>query len=175
MTDPATIPGTTELLKSLGTALGLGLLVGLQREWTRDRIAGIRTFALVTLLGALSGLLSLAFGSGWVLAAALLACVALLIVGNLAAMRDGKPDAGLTTEIAVLVMFVSGAATMTGFLIEAVICAGTVMVLLQSKAPLHGMVRKSVPMTSARSPAWCSPGWSSCRCCRTARWATSAC
>jgi uncharacterized membrane protein (DUF4010 family) len=142
MVDPATIPSTPELLKSLGTALGLGLLVGLQREWTRDRIAGIRTFALVTLLGALSGLLSLAFGSGWVIAAALLGCVALLIVGNLAAMRHGKPDAGLTTEIAVLVMFVSGAATMTGFLIEAVICAGTVMVLLQSKAPLHGMVRK---------------------------------
>jgi uncharacterized membrane protein (DUF4010 family) len=142
MPDPASIPGTTELLKSLGTALGLGLLVGLQREWTRDRIAGIRTFALVSLFGALSGLLSLAFGGGWVLAAALLACVALLIVGNLAAMRHEKPDAGLTTEIAVLVMFVSGAATMTGFLVEAVICAGTVMVLLQSKAPLHGMVRK---------------------------------
>ena len=142
MVDPESIPSTTELLKSLGTALGLGLLVGLQREWTRDRIAGIRTFALVSLFGALSGLLSLAFGGGWVLAAALLACVALLIVGNLAAMRDGKPDAGLTTEIAVLVMFVTGAATMTGFLIEAVICAGTVMVLLQSKAPLHGMVRR---------------------------------
>ena len=142
MTDPASIPGTTELLKALGTALGLGLLVGLQREWTRDRIAGIRTFSLVSLFGALSGLLSLAFGNGWVLGAGLLACVALLIVGNLAAMRSGKPDAGLTTEIALLVMFVVGAATMTGFLVEAVICAGTVMVLLQSKAPLHGMVRK---------------------------------
>ena len=142
MVGPESIPSTTELLKSLGTALGLGLLVGLQREWTRDRIAGIRTFALVSLFGALSGLLSLAFGGGWVIAAALLCCVALLIVGNLAAMREGKPDAGLTTEIAVLVTFVVGAATMTGFLIEAVICAGTVMVLLQSKAPLHGMVRK---------------------------------
>jgi uncharacterized membrane protein (DUF4010 family) len=142
MADPASIPGTTELLKALGTALGLGLLVGLQREWTRDRIAGIRTFALVSLFGALSGLLSLAFSNGWVLGAALLACVALLIVGNLAALRDSKPDAGLTTEIAVLVMFVLGAATVTGFLVEAVVCAGTVMVLLQIKGPLHGMVRK---------------------------------
>ncbi|MCW1883846.1 MgtC/SapB family protein [Luteolibacter flavescens] len=141
MPDPETIPGTLELLKSLGTALGLGLLVGLQREWTRDRIAGIRTFALVSLFGALSGLISLTFG-GWVFAASLLACVAVLIVGNVTAMREGKADAGLTTEIAVLVMFVTGAATMTGYLVEAVVCAGTVMVLLQSKAPLHGMVRK---------------------------------
>ena len=47
MADPASIASTPELLKSLGTALGLGLLVGLQREWTRDRIAGIRTFASV--------------------------------------------------------------------------------------------------------------------------------
>ena len=130
MTDPASIPSTPELLKALGTALGLGLLVGLQREWTRDRIAGIRTFALVSLFGALSGLLALAFGNGWVLAAALLACVAIVIVGNLAAMRSSKPDAGLTTEIAVLVVFVIGAATMTGFVVEAVVCAGTVMVLL---------------------------------------------
>ena len=77
MTDPASIPSTPELLKALGTALGLGLLVGLQREWTRDRIAGIRTFALVSLFGALRGLLALAFGNGWVLAAGVLVNVAL--------------------------------------------------------------------------------------------------
>jgi uncharacterized membrane protein (DUF4010 family) len=141
MADLSTIAPTPELLKSLGTALGLGLLVGLQREWTRDRIAGIRTFALVSLFGALGGLLSLAFG-GWVLAAALIACVAMVILGNLAALRGEHPDAGLTTEIAVLVMFAIGAAAMIGYRLEATVCAGTVMVLLQSKAPLHGMVRK---------------------------------
>jgi uncharacterized membrane protein (DUF4010 family) len=141
MTDAASIAPTPELLKSLGTALALGLLVGLQREWTRDRIAGIRTFALVSLFGALSGLLSLAFG-GWVIAAALLACVAMVVLGNLAELRGPHPDAGLTTEIAVLVMFAVGAATMIGYRLEAAVCAGTVMVLLQSKAPLHGMVRK---------------------------------
>lgn len=141
MADLSTIAPTSELLKSLGTSLGLGLLVGLQREWTRDRIAGIRTFALVSMFGALGGLLSLAFG-GWVLAAALIACVAMVVLGNLAALRGEHPDAGLTTEIAVLVMFAVGAAAMIGYRLEATVCAGTVMVLLQSKAPLHGMVRK---------------------------------
>jgi uncharacterized membrane protein (DUF4010 family) len=130
-----------ELLKSLGTALGLGLLVGLQREWTRDRIAGIRTFALVGLFGALAGLLSLAFG-GWVIAAALVACAAVVVMANLAQLRGPHPDTGLTTEVAVLVTFAVGAAAMIGHRLEATVCAGTVMVLLQSKAPLHGLVRK---------------------------------
>lgn len=141
MTDVAAIPGTAELLKSLGTALGLGLLVGLQREWTRDRIAGIRTFSLVSVFGALSGLLSYSFG-GWVIAAALVACASIVILGNLAVMRGPEPDTGLTTEIAMLVMFAIGAAAVLGHRLEAVVCAGTVMVLLQSKEPLHGMVRR---------------------------------
>ena len=37
----------------LGIVLGLGLLVGLQRQRTDARLAGFRTFPLVTLFGAL--------------------------------------------------------------------------------------------------------------------------
>lgn len=141
MTDALAFSATPELLKSLGTSLGLGLLVGLQREWTRDRVAGIRTFALVALFGSLSGLLALHFG-GWIIAASLLACASIAILGNLAAMRGSRPDAGLTTEIALLLMFVVGAVAVLGHRLEAVVCAGTIMVLLQSKKPLHGMVRR---------------------------------
>jgi uncharacterized membrane protein (DUF4010 family) len=141
MTDPTTFSETPELLKSLGTALGLGLLVGLQREWVRARIAGIRTFALVTLFGGLSGVLSLTLG-GWVIAAALAACAAIVILGVVAEMKHPEPDVGLTTEIAILLMFTVGAIAVLGHRLEAVVCAGTVMVLLQSKEPLHGMVRK---------------------------------
>jgi uncharacterized membrane protein (DUF4010 family) len=141
MTDALPFSETPELLKSLGTALGLGLLVGLQREWERDRVAGIRTFALVTLFGGLSALLSFSFG-GWVVAAALAACASIAILGNLAALRGPRPDAGLTTEISMLLMFAVGAVAVLGHRLEAVVCAGTVMVLLQSKKPLHGMVRR---------------------------------
>lgn len=42
-----------ELIQELGVVLGLGLLVGFQREWVESKIAGIRTFALITLFGAL--------------------------------------------------------------------------------------------------------------------------
>jgi uncharacterized membrane protein YhiD involved in acid resistance len=46
-------------------ALGLGLLVGLQRERVQSPLAGIRTFALITVLGAVCALLGLTFG-GWI-------------------------------------------------------------------------------------------------------------
>ena len=37
-----------EIFAGLGLALALGLLVGLEREWSRNRVAGIRTCALIT-------------------------------------------------------------------------------------------------------------------------------
>lgn len=46
------------VLLHLAIALGLGLLVGLQREWATDEVAGIRTFALLTLLGFVSAVLA---------------------------------------------------------------------------------------------------------------------
>lgn len=48
--------------QALAISLGLGLLVGLQRQWKDSEIAGIRTFPLITLLGTLSVL----YGNGHV-------------------------------------------------------------------------------------------------------------
>jgi len=141
MTFPAPLPETMELVKSLGTALGLGLLVGLQREWVQNRVAGIRTFALLTLFGGLSGLMGMAFGA-WVVASGLVAMASLVVVAHLAEWRSRESDAGLTTEMAMLVMFSVGLICVLGQRLVAVIIAGTVMVLLQSKKPLHGMVRR---------------------------------
>ena len=141
MSEIPEFPETMRVLQALGTALGLGLLVGLQREWVRDEVAGIRTFGLTGLFGGIAGLLAGAFG-GWMIAAGLACCTAVVVVGNVAAMQKSEPDVGLTTEIAMLVMFVIGALAGVQQLAVAVICAGTVMVLLHYKEPLHGMVRK---------------------------------
>ena len=141
MTDADILADTAGILKSLGTALGLGLLVGLQREWVRDPVAGIRTFGLIGLLGGLAGVLGLAYG-GWLIGAALIACAGIVITGNIVAMRDADPDAGLTTEIAVLVVFIIGVLAVHGQGLIAVICAGTVMIILQSKKRLHGIVHR---------------------------------
>lgn len=138
---PPTLPEAPELLQSLATALGLGLLVGLQREWVQSHVAGIRTFALLSLFGALCGVLGIAFG-GWIIAAALIALASIVILGNLAELKNKQPDSGLTTEMAMLVMFATGIITVLGHRLVAVVIAGTVMVLLQSKKPLHNMVRR---------------------------------
>lgn len=131
----------TGLLKSLGLALGLGLLVGLQREWTHDRVGGIRTFPLVALFGGLCALLSQLFG-GWIAAAGLLGCAAMVILANVASWRSGEKGVGLTTEISMLVMFVIGMVVVMGYWLEGTVCAATMMVLLQWKKPMHAVVRK---------------------------------
>lgn len=132
----------TEPLKSLGIALGLGLLVGLQREWEQNRIAGIRTYPLVTLFGGLSALIATSHG-GWVVAAGLLGCVAFLVLANLGKWRlSEKPGVGLTTEFAVLAMFAIGVVAMMHHWMEAIVCSGVVMVLLHGKTRLHGWVRR---------------------------------
>ena len=58
MSEIPEFPETMRVLQALGTALGLGLLVGLQREWVRDEVAGIRTFGLTGLFGGIAGLLA---------------------------------------------------------------------------------------------------------------------
>lgn len=142
MADAPLLADTVLVLKALGTALGLGLLVGLEREWKKNPMAGIRTFGLIGLSGGLAGVMATAFG-GWVVAGGLAACTVMAIAGYLAAIRQEEdPDLGLTTEFAMLAIFAIGALAGTGQLAPAVASAGTVMVLLHYKEPLHGAVRK---------------------------------
>ena len=88
-----------DVFESLAIALGLGLLVGLQRQSASSELAGLRTFPLVTLLGSVCALLS-AHGGSWILGAGLLGVAAATAMGNLAKMREPPQDPGITTEIA---------------------------------------------------------------------------
>ncbi len=128
-------------LQNLLIALGLGLLVGLQREWATDEIAGIRTFPLIALFGVLSATLAERFGE-WTLGASMLGLAAMLVLGNLAKLKKGKIDPGLTTEISALVMFAVGAALVIGYTATAIAVGGGVAVLLHWKRPLHDFVRR---------------------------------
>ena len=80
-----------DLFQRLGIALGLGLLVGLQRERAVSRLAGFRTFPLVTLLGGLCGLLDGRVG-GWLLASGLVGLSVIIVAGNLP-MLKGEEEA----------------------------------------------------------------------------------
>jgi uncharacterized membrane protein (DUF4010 family) len=124
--------------QKLAVSLGLGLLVGLQRQRVQSPLAGIRTFALITILGTVAGFLDV-----WVVAAGLLALAILLFIGNIAKISEGAGDPGLTTEIAVLVMYGVGAYLgRDGHTGVAVAVAGCVALLLHFKASMHALVEK---------------------------------
>ncbi len=131
----------TLLFRQLGIALGLGLLVGLQREHSASAIAGIRTFPLVTIFGALSALLAQSFG-GWVVAAGFVSVSAVIVIGNVAKFRAGPADPGLTTEAAMLLMYGVGAYTVVGHEAIAIAIGAVAAALLQYKGQLHGIAKK---------------------------------
>ncbi len=127
------------VLGDLAIALGLGLIVGLQRQSAEAKLAGLRTVPLVTLLGSVCALLIPAAG-GWILAAGLLGVAAATAMGNAARLRDSEAHPGITTEVALLLMYGLGAYTVLGDRAVAVVLGGTIAVLLHFKAELHGLV-----------------------------------
>lgn len=128
-----------ETFQILGVSLGLGLLVGLEREWRDSKVAGLRTFAMVPLLGTVCAMLAGRYG-GWILAAGLVCMMALTAEGHILKYREGKSGTGLTTELAALVMYAVGAALTLGALAPFVAAGAVVAVLLQWKRPLHRLV-----------------------------------
>ncbi len=131
-----------DLYIRIGIALGIGLLVGGQREKVAKAPGGIRTFALIALFGSFSALLADEFGQ-WLLAAAFLALTGLVVMANwLETRKDAEHGAGITSEIAALLVFGISAYLMHGEKDLAVVSAGVVALLLHYKDPLHAFVGK---------------------------------
>ena len=130
-----------ELFQRLGVALAIGLLLGLERGWHgRDepeggRIAGLRTFALAGLLGGVAGWLSSLAGAA-VLAFAFLGLSGLLALSYWVRLKEDD-DLGLTTEVALLLTFGLGAASVLGDLAPAAAVAVVAALLLSMKQRLH--------------------------------------
>ncbi len=127
------------VVQKLALALGLGLLVGLQRQWTTHSQAGIRTFALITVLGALLALLTPTVG-GWLVVAGLVAVTLTVITGTVLYFVANEERPGLTTEVAALVMYAVGVALGCDQIALGLTVGGSVAVLLQWKQPLHSLV-----------------------------------
>src|SRR5678816_4357410 len=127
--------------KEIGIALGLGLLVGLQRERVASPLAGFRTFPLITVSGTIAALLGQSFG-GWIVGAGLIALAGLVVVGNLAKQKKGDLDPGLTTEVAMLLMYGVGAYLVVGHAAAAIAIGGGVAVLLHLKPEMHSLAAR---------------------------------
>jgi uncharacterized membrane protein (DUF4010 family) len=130
----------------LAVALGIGLVVGLERGWkTREqhggqRLAGLRTFAVTALGGGVLAALSLP-DRFIVLGAGTLVVGALIVGGYLLSAREQR-DFGMTTELAMLTTFGLGALAVLGAPFEAV-AAGIVMTLLLGfKQEFHAAIER---------------------------------
>jgi uncharacterized membrane protein (DUF4010 family) len=123
-------------LSVLSLALGLGLLIGLQRERAGSRLGGIRTFPLIALLGAICGLLAGEWGA-WVVGAGFIGVISIIVLANLEKLKDDADTAGQTTEAAALLTYALGAYLATENYAVAIVVGGVTAVLLQFKEPLH--------------------------------------
>jgi uncharacterized membrane protein (DUF4010 family) len=128
-------PGTTELWQAVGIALAIGLMVGAERERSHATPAGVRTYALVALVGNLATLMPTALG------AVVIGGMALLVVIGYAASRATDP--GMTSEVALLATAALGALASSAPAL-AVGAAVAMVVLLASKDTLHHFLRESV-------------------------------
>jgi uncharacterized membrane protein (DUF4010 family) len=124
----------------LAVALGIGLLIGAERERSKgidpDRsLAGIRTFTIVSLLGAVSTVVNF-----WLLVVSVI-CVTVFAAIAYVVRVDKHP--GLTTEISLVFTVILGGLAMSTPSLAASL-AVTAAILLAAKDPIHGFVRGAV-------------------------------
>ncbi len=124
-------------------AVGLGLLVGLQREWVPGKPIGLRSFALISAIGGMSGILARDFG-GWLLAAGFVGVTAAVLAHGWLLARE-EPVGGMTTELAAMAMFLVGTLATADYAVLAVILGGGVTLLLYFKNPLHSLIEHIAP------------------------------
>lgn len=122
-------------------SMGLGLLVGLQREWAESPIAGIRSFTVVSLLGTVSSILSENIGN-WFIGVGLIGAIAVSLVVRHNISTQHKIQKGIVTEISLILMFCIGVMVNLGPTILAASIAVLLAFILQVKIELHTMVAK---------------------------------
>ncbi|MFC4553134.1 MULTISPECIES: MgtC/SapB family protein [Halorussus] len=115
----------------------LGLFLGLEREWSH-KPAGIRTFTLISLLGAIFTILD---RDVMLLLGGLLVIVQgiLLAVQGLTAEDEEEEGLALTTSVSMLVAFGVGALVMEGHTLVGVTVAVLSSLLLVLKRELHSL------------------------------------
>jgi len=138
------VPELAAPLEAFSTALGIGLLVGMERERRPDSAAGLRTFALVAMLGCLFALLGEKTGGPWILAVGLLVVSVSMIAANFSTLQEEKYR-GFTSEAAIIVTYGLGAAVWFGYSTLAVMIAITTTVLLYFKAELRQFSERMTP------------------------------
>lgn len=126
------------------TSLAVGLLLGLERQRNPVATAGLRTFALVALLGTVTALLAEQVASPWLLAAGFLITGGMIMLANLK-QNDSSVDSGTTTVVATSLCYCLGALIWYGHQQPAVAVAIVATILLHFKTELHGLTTRLTP------------------------------
>lgn len=129
-----------EQLLMLLTSLGVGLLMGLERERNPAARAGFRTFGLVGLFGAVCALITQHTGAAWVLAVGLLLVGGMMIAAYLS--HPDPEDPGTTSVIALMLCFAYGAMIVFDLRMQAVTLAILSTILLYMKPELQNLSRR---------------------------------
>jgi uncharacterized membrane protein (DUF4010 family) len=129
-----------ELWLNFAVALGIGLIIGTERERNKGAhenraIAGVRTFAIAALLGATSYMINI-----WLHIAIL---ISIMTFVSVAYFTNRDKDPGLTTEISLLFTVILGGLTMLNASLAASLGVVTTLLLLTKKR-LHGFALKTV-------------------------------
>lgn len=133
---------TITLSQNLGISLALGMLVGMQRERSGAPLAGVRTFGVVSVLGTLTTFVAVQLAAPWIVAAAFLGLALLVAVAHGATAQSPEADHGLTTELALLLVFAVGAELAVGPRVIGISIGAGAAVLLQLKPELHGLAAR---------------------------------
>lgn len=127
-------------------ALLLGSIIGIQRGWVKrnsvegSRVAGIRTYSLVGLLGGLVAILASHYSPlllGFALIAlVILACIAFFV------KQKNSGDVSITGLVSLLVTFVLGSLAVAGEAVLAASAAVITALVLDNKRELHEALQK---------------------------------
>jgi uncharacterized membrane protein (DUF4010 family) len=137
-----------ELFQRLALAFGVGVLVGVERGWRQredapgQRTAGVRTFALIGLLGGLAGAIAAALPAGGLLLGLWFATLGAVL--GAFQFRESVQDGtfSVTGVVSGLVTFALGAYAMLGD--PHLVAAGGVVTaaVLAAREPLHAFVAR---------------------------------
>ncbi len=120
-----------DLAWRFGAAVGLGLVLGLERERSQTRdtsFAGARTFAIIALLGALAAYMQTVHGLVSAVVLTFAGVIALVVVAY--AITAWRGEYGATTEVSALATFLIGCLCGWGDLgVAAAVGVGTLLLL----------------------------------------------
>jgi len=129
----------------LMAALGIGLLIGIERERRQRPVdnqtkpieaAGVRSFALVSLTGHLATWLPQSFVV-WGMALGFVFVSLLSLVSYWRTTRLPDSDTGITSEVVLVTTYILGILTGLGYVLPATVSAVVIVTLLYFKDILH--------------------------------------